>query len=274
MLGRIVGPFRRTITGFAGLRAHAIAGALAACAVVGLALPASASKYQNGRLPRSALAPIYIPHNTAFLAKRAARQWNTMRLCAAHEGTDLYPEASSYHPAATAYRTYDEQVALYDEYGYPHAAYPGTSNHGWGRAVDLATTPMRDWIDVHGERFGWGKHGDAPDEWWHVTFDQTGETGPDPGISLAYPVLRYGSGGICQARFVREVQRDLAIPVTGRFRAGTQRAVEKFQREHGLPVGPVHKRTWKALRAAAGTGNPPEPRATHAASSPRWEPGE
>jgi peptidoglycan hydrolase-like protein with peptidoglycan-binding domain len=236
-------------------------------AVAVLALPAAASKYKNGHFPRSALAPIYIPHNTAYLAKRAARQWNTMRLCAIRDGLDLYPEASDTHPAQTAYRTYDQQVALYNQYGYPHAAHPGTSNHGLGRAVDVATMPMRTWIDEHGERFGWGKHGDAPDEWWHVTFDQTGKTGPDPGISAVYPELTYGSGGTCQAHFVKEVQRDLGVKVTGVFHAGTQRAVEQFQSDHGLPVGPVKKKTWKALRAEAGAPNPPQPAAPRAAAA-------
>jgi hypothetical protein len=252
------------------------AGIGAAAAFVGvcvLALAAAAATYQNGRLPRSALSPIYIPGNTAFLGNRAARNWNTMRLCALASGHDLYPEASSWHPAATAYRTYQEQVALYNQYGYPHAAYPGTSNHGWGRAVDLATHAMRSWIDAHGEQFGWGKHGDAPDEWWHITFDGRGKLGPDPGISASYPLLRVGSGGHCQDRFVREVQTDLGIRRTGYFDTGTAHAVHVFQLLHHLHVGPVNAPTWRALRrrhgaapaskapvSKAGEGPPPRPR--------------
>ncbi|MBV9213911.1 MAG: D-alanyl-D-alanine carboxypeptidase family protein, partial [Actinobacteria bacterium] len=146
-------------------RARAFTAVVLVTAVAICTVP-PALAYENGQLPQSALRPIYIPNNTAFLAIRAARQWNTMRLCAIQDGLEMYPEPSPWHPAATAYRTYDEQVALYNEYGYPRAAYPGTSNHGWGLAVDVAKKRMRAWIDAHGEAFGWGKHGDAPDEWW------------------------------------------------------------------------------------------------------------
>ncbi|MBV9213628.1 MAG: peptidoglycan-binding protein, partial [Actinobacteria bacterium] len=92
--------------------------------------------------------------------------------------------------------------------------------------------------------------------WWHVTFDSQGTTGPDPGISATYPILKWGSGGLCQDPFVREVQRDLGIRETGVFRRGTARAVHRFQRAHNLKIGPVSKKTWRALRKAAGTGNP------------------
>jgi LAS superfamily LD-carboxypeptidase LdcB len=41
------------------------------------------------------------------------------------------------------------------------AAVPGTSNHGWGRAVDLCGgiesfgTPQHDWLVANAPRFGW-----------------------------------------------------------------------------------------------------------------------
>jgi murein L,D-transpeptidase YcbB/YkuD len=214
-------------------------------------LPATALAYENGHLPRSALSRVHIPKdNTAYLAKDAAAHWNTMRLCALADGQDLYPEHSPYHPAATAYRSYRIQVIFWRKWGSPRAAYPGTSNHGWGRAVDLEHHSMRAWIDEHGERFGWGKHGDAPQEWDHITFEGGGEVGPDPGTSGDHPILRRGSGGICQARFVRRVQRALDLESTSEFDRDTERAVERFQRAHGLPVGPVRRATWAMLDEA------------------------
>lgn len=228
----------------------AVASAVGLVALAGALLPSSALAYENGHLPRSALARVYIPENKAYLAKSAAAHWNTMRLCALRDGQDLYPEHSPYHPAATAYRSYRIQVIFWHKWGSPRAAYPGTSNHGWGRAVDLEHHSMRTWIDAHGERFGWGKHGDAPQEWDHITFDGEGEVGPDPGRSADYPVLRRGSGGICQSRYVRRVQRTLHVEPTGEFDADTEDAVTKFQRAHDIGPGPVKKATWVALDKA------------------------
>ena len=51
----------------------------------------------------------------------------------------------------------------------PEAAPPGTSEHGFGRAVDLATPEMRRAVDLIGGRFGWAKT-EAPTEWRHVNY--------------------------------------------------------------------------------------------------------
>ena len=82
-------------------------------------------------------------------------------------GADLYPEGP-----LGAYRTYDQQSQLYQQYldgtGAPANA-PGTSSHELGTAVDVATPDMRSIVDSLGPSYGWGKiHG--PDEWWHVDY--------------------------------------------------------------------------------------------------------
>ena len=72
----------------------------------------------------------------------------------------------------SAYRTYDQQAELYQQYldgAGPPAAPPGTSEHNLGTAVDLATEEMRSVVDVIGGAYGWGKY-TAPDEWWHISF--------------------------------------------------------------------------------------------------------
>jgi hypothetical protein len=133
---------------------------------------------ENGRLPKSDLAPI--PQGE--LRKDAAAAWNAKQGPA---DNGLYPTGSM-----SSYRTYDEQVYLYRLYQEGKgnlAADPGTSNHGWGVAVDLALEWMRSWIDDHGARFGWRKT-EAFSEWWHVNFVG--------GVSFpTFEVLRRGSRG-------------------------------------------------------------------------------
>ena len=72
----------------------------------------------------------------------------------------------------SGYRSYGSQVYYWNLYTSGRgnlAARPGTSNHGWGRAVDLAQPWMRTWINNNGARYGWRKT-EAPSEWWHINY--------------------------------------------------------------------------------------------------------
>jgi len=125
--------------------------------------PPALAAYGNGRIPAAALAPIgqgqhrlWAPAATAFrqLSEAAARDGVTIRV------TD-------------SYRTYDAQVdlaarkGLYSQGGL--AARPGTSNHGWGRSLDLDTAGgAAEWLRANGPRFGF--HEDVPGEPWHWTY--------------------------------------------------------------------------------------------------------
>jgi LAS superfamily LD-carboxypeptidase LdcB len=81
-------------------------------------------------------------------------------------GVDLYPAGP-----LSAYRTYEEQAHLYQQFldgiGAP-ANPPGTSSHGLGIAVDVADPVMREVIDQIGAAYGWV--GNIPSEWWHVAY--------------------------------------------------------------------------------------------------------
>ena len=82
-----------------------------------------------------------------------------------------------------AYRTYDEQWDIFD-FGYcqktglfrkvdyleTQVAPPGTSNHGWGMAVDLGPTKAREWIKKNGGTWDW-HWGEVPSEPWHFTYN-------------------------------------------------------------------------------------------------------
>jgi LAS superfamily LD-carboxypeptidase LdcB len=82
------------------------------------------------------------------------------------------------------YRTYENQWEIFDlEYcvktgqsrkiktnGNIPVAKPGTSNHGWGEAIDVGTNEDQMWIKSYGGTFGWC-HGESPEEPWHFTYD-------------------------------------------------------------------------------------------------------
>ena len=130
---------------------------------------------ENGQLPDALLAPIA----QGRLVTSAAAAWNAMNVEARALGLGLVPTGSM-----SSYRTLAQQKILYVRYlnGGNLAATPGTSNHGWGIAVDVATPEMRTMVDRIGEPYGWAKKwSDAPSEWWHLRYQPGSYTGPDPG---------------------------------------------------------------------------------------------
>lgn len=52
-------------------------------------------------------------------------------------------------------------------------ALPGTSNHGWGRAIDLSPKKAQRWIKDNGSKYGWC-WGEVKSEPWHFTFCGSG----------------------------------------------------------------------------------------------------
>lgn len=191
---------------------------------------------RNGALPQSALRPI---GGGYFLAPGAAAAFLAMSAEARLKyGTNIYVHA--------AYRSYAVQVyfwRLYQSGRGNLAAFPGTSNHGWGLAIDLASRRMREIVDQIGAKYGWSKRwSDAPSEWWHIRWRA--------GIWESDPVLRFGDHG----RAVRRLQSELrargfkSVAVTGSFGRATLSAVKRFQAAHHLAHdGVVGPSTWKAL---------------------------
>jgi LysM repeat protein len=130
--------------------------------------PAAPSDPAAGAIaPAPGMGHIDSPWGPLHLDPAAAESWNAMADAAGQQfGIDL-------HPAGTlsAYRTYEQQVSLYEQYlagsGAP-ANPPGSSSHELGIAVDVATPEMRSVIDQIGAQYGWV--GDIPSEWWHVAY--------------------------------------------------------------------------------------------------------
>ncbi|MGY1652744.1 NlpC/P60 family protein [Geodermatophilus sp. SYSU D01119] len=124
--------------------------------------------YPNGLIPPSALCPIGVGSHA--LRCDAAAAWRAM--------SAAYAAAFGRPVCITdSYRTYASQVRLYGEKP-ALAAVPGTSNHGWGLAVDLCGgidtfgTPQYAWMVANAGRFGWlhptwADPGNGREEPWH-----------------------------------------------------------------------------------------------------------
>jgi hypothetical protein len=130
-------------------------------------VPSELQVYGNGRIPREALTPIGQAGHRLFAP--AAEAWMAAVEAAAADGITLR--------ITDSYRTYDQQVdlvrrkGLYSEGGF--GAVPGTSNHGWGLAVDVDVNDPTTlaWMRANAHRFGYVEA--VPREPWHWEFRPT-----------------------------------------------------------------------------------------------------
>jgi cell wall-associated NlpC family hydrolase len=130
--------------------------------------------YPNGLIPPSAMCPLgQAGHSLRCDAAAAYRA-----MSAAFAGAFGKPICIT-----DSYRTYASQVRLYGQKP-ALAAVPGTSNHGWGLAVDLCGgiqnfgTPQYNWMKANAGRFGylhpdWAEPGNGREEPWHWEFAGT-----------------------------------------------------------------------------------------------------
>lgn len=126
-----------------------------------LAPPSDLADLGNGRIPSDHLQPI--AQSGHRLYGPAATAWDGLVSAAAADGIEMR--------ITDSYRSYDNQVdlarrkGLYKDGGL--AAVPGTSNHGWGLAVDADVRDPKTlaWIRENGPRFGFVEA--VPREPWH-----------------------------------------------------------------------------------------------------------
>ena len=126
-------------------------------------VPRSLAGYGNGKIPADALAPIVGSHERLWAP--AAERLNAMIADAKASGVTI--------SVTDGYRTYDSQVRLAQQKGlYSQgglAAVPGTSEHGWGLAVDLGLNPTgQSWMRQHAKDYGFVEN--VPREPWHWEF--------------------------------------------------------------------------------------------------------
>jgi LAS superfamily LD-carboxypeptidase LdcB len=123
----------------------------------------TATASENGRLADHELELIGIDGHR--LAPAAAAAFRRMRADAARAGIEI--------GVTGAYRDYDAQVDLANRKGlYSNgglAARPGTSQHGWGLAVDIDVNAAgQAWLRANAARYGFFE--DVPREPWHWEF--------------------------------------------------------------------------------------------------------
>jgi hypothetical protein len=127
----------------------------------------STDGYANGEIPAAALCPLWGAPGQ-MLRGDAARAFTALsREYAKAFGTPIC--------VTDSYRSRGQQVVLYAT--KPNlAARPGTSNHGWGTAVDLCGgvqsfgTPEHAWLLSNAPLYGW----------FHPSWAQAGGSRPEP----------------------------------------------------------------------------------------------
>jgi hypothetical protein len=134
--------------------------------------------YANGLIPASALCPLSSAGQ--LLRCDAAAAWDAMAAAYLADTGEALCITDSYRPLSVQQELRAEKPDL--------AAVPGTSNHGWGLAVDMCepgakpmgyTTPTYVWLKVNASRFGWTHPGWADpgrgqEEPWHWEYTGTG----------------------------------------------------------------------------------------------------
>lgn len=126
-------------------------------------VPATLAVYGNGKAPASELATIGDTGHRLW--SPAASSMESLLTAARRDGVRI--------GITDSYRSYDEQVdlarrkGLYSQGGL--AAQPGTSDHGWGRSVDLdLDSRAQAWMRANGKQYGFTEN--VPREPWHWTF--------------------------------------------------------------------------------------------------------
>ena len=128
---------------------------------------ASTAGFANGQIPTDVLCPLWGTSGQVLRADAAAA-FNA--LSRAYAETFRAPIC-----VTDSYRDYPAQVAV--RAAKPTlAAVPGTSNHGWGVAVDLCDgvqafgSPQHEWLRSNAMAFGW----------FHPAWAQAGGSKPEP----------------------------------------------------------------------------------------------
>ena len=126
-------------------------------------VPAALAAYGNGKIPASALQEVGSTGHRLWAP--AATALNQLIADAKAQGVTI--------GITDSYRSYESQVdvaarkGLYSEGGL--AAVPGTSDHGWGMAVDLdLDSTAQAWMRQNAGRYGFEE--DTPREPWHWAY--------------------------------------------------------------------------------------------------------
>lgn len=228
--------------------------------------------YSNGQIPLSALKKcttgLYLRADAAASYERMAKAFN--RVHGPMYMTDAYRDL------ATQKRLKKEKGSL--------AAAPGTSNHGWGIAVDFAsrinisTSVQHQWMDRNASEYGWVNPLWARDnvrsngefEPWHWEYvpaldKHAGGTlsqvpafplkagyyfGPASGGKFSISGF-YSNAADFKVWQTQMKKRGWKINPDGKYGAESRKVIIDFQTEKGLePDGRVGPATWRAAWTA------------------------
>ena len=222
---------------------------------------------KNGQLNSKELSPIT---GGGQLRNDAAKAWNAFARYIANHGGHV-SVSDSYRPLGKPgdlKRGVWSQWAAWERYnqGGNLAAHPGTSNHGWGLAVDVPPD-TQSLIAAHGEGFGWAKKwSDAPTENWHFKWAQGNYALVEKWANkLVGETLKQGDRGPAVVAMKRRLKFHGFWPAVynvsdGGFGLLTTRQVKKFQAAHKLKAdGIVGPGTWAALNANPTKPTPNKP---------------
>ena len=139
--------------------------------------------YSNGQIPESALMQVDYPgvnpnppSNSRLLMKPDAGVALLALLAAYSADAAGNPNLADNLPVDEGYRSLALQQYYWDLYGPPRAGFPGTSNHGWGQAVDFWNPPVSEgygelaWLRSNAGRFGFTELSGEP---WHWNYSGT-----------------------------------------------------------------------------------------------------
>jgi LAS superfamily LD-carboxypeptidase LdcB len=149
---------------------------------------------RNGHIPSEAMQSLTWAPNHMLRPDAAAQFERLNEAFRAQFGVDIHVTSS--------YRSFSGQVSSRARFGR-WAATPGTSNHGWGVAVDLSgginrfRTVQHQWMQENAPAFGWihpdwARQGGSLPEPWHWEF--WGTPCPETGEPHSPGILR-GHGG-------------------------------------------------------------------------------
>jgi LAS superfamily LD-carboxypeptidase LdcB len=149
-------------------------------------LPKELANQKNGELTPDVLVAI---RPGGYLYKTAAASWDAMKRAAKRDGIVLKPTSvfDAYRPLSVQKAVFEQRytkeliagrptrtwngVTYSLKPGLSPLAAPGTSNHGWGCAVDIfGVTQLGrlEWLLANQERFGWSH--EVQSEPWHIRY--------------------------------------------------------------------------------------------------------
>ena len=133
--------------------------------------------FANGRIPTAEMVKV-TPNG--WLETNAAKSLQQMRGAAGEAGLPFV--------LVSAYRDYPSQVRVRAGKGDEVAtATPGSSVHGWGRAIDVSGEATQAWMRENGRRYGWiwptwAQRPGKSFEPWHFEFVGTNTASAEPKV--------------------------------------------------------------------------------------------